>query len=103
MFGSVIGRWSQLGWEGVAYLFQVFFQFLVKIIRFPRTPREENIRVGVFYSVIFLYFPASEDYLISLRSSKYWSGMNASHVLRMLLDEKHYDKRFRPNFEGKVI
>lgn len=37
------------------------------------------------------------------RSSKYGSGMNASNVLRMLLDEKHYDKRFRPNFEGEPV
>ncbi|XP_067034853.1 glycine receptor subunit alphaZ1-like [Acropora muricata] len=32
-----------------------------------------------------------------------WSGQNASHVLRILLDERHYDKRFRPEFEGKPI
>lgn len=37
------------------------------------------------------------------RSSKYGSGMNASNVLRVLLDEKHYDKRFRPNFEGEPV
>ena len=30
-----------------------------------------------------------------------WSGQNASHVLRILLDERHYDKRFRPEFEGE--
>ena len=38
-----------------------------------------------------------------ISSSNYWSGMNASHVLRMLLNEKHYDKRFRPNFEGNTF
>ncbi|KAJ7392687.1 hypothetical protein OS493_010338 [Desmophyllum pertusum] len=36
-------------------------------------------------------------------STTSWSGKNASNVLRMLLDEKHYDKRFRPDFEGKPV
>ena len=33
--------------------------------------------------------------------SSSWSGQNASHALRILLDERHYDKRFRPEFEGQ--
>ncbi|XP_068686933.1 glycine receptor subunit alphaZ1-like isoform X1 [Montipora foliosa] len=32
-----------------------------------------------------------------------WNGKNASNVLRMLLDQRHYDKRFRPEFEGKPL
>jgi len=45
-------------------------------------------------------FVSSEN---EAQASSPWSGKNASHVLRMLLDEKHYDKRFRPDFEGKPV
>lgn len=55
--------------------------------------------ISSFFYILRLYF----FLLISPSSSKYWSGMNASRVLRMLLNEKHYDKRFRPNFEGNKI
>ena len=44
----------------------------------------------------------SFEYFFSLSSLTYWSGRNASVVLRRLLDEKHYDKRFRPDFEGVI-
>lgn len=36
-------------------------------------------------------------------SLTYWSGRNASLVLRRLLDDRHYDKRFRPDFEGRAV
>lgn len=44
------------------------------------------------YWVIAIIFPSSP-----------WSGRNASKELRKLLDQNRYDKRFRPEFEGKLL
>ncbi|XP_078380475.1 glycine receptor subunit alpha-2-like isoform X1 [Oculina patagonica] len=53
---------------------------------------------SLFFATVSVLVRCKEEFPTS-----YWSGMNASHVLRMLLNEKHYDKRFRPNFEGEPV
>lgn len=58
--------------------------------------------LSVYVSLLCLASQLAGSVSNELRTSS-WSGQNASHVLRILLDERHYDKRFRPEFEGKPV